>query len=300
MTQSDTKPSVSVALTSTTNVAETDYTLLINSVLDTELIMLDKDGLVQTWNTGAEILNGYKAIEVVGKPVTLFYTHEDVKSGLAERELRTALQTGRFEGEGWRVKKGGVKFWAGVAIATITDSQGVHKGYVKIARDLTERIERESLLQKQRDEIMALSTPVIQVWAKVLVLPVIGTLDSLRASHLTENLLTAISAKEAEFVIIDISGVPSIDTQVAQHLLKTIQAARLMGARTILSGVRPETAQAMVHLGIEFASIQSRSTLRDALQLALRLMGASTSDIADAGKNIFNSNESPSIMNEAR
>lgn len=289
-----------MAIVSSTSVAETDYALLINSVLDTELIMLDKDGLVQTWNTGAEILNGYKAIEVVGKPATLFYTQEDVKSGLAERELRTALLTGRFEGEGWRVKKDGTKFWAAVAIATITDSKGVHKGYVKIARDLTERIERESLLQKQRDEILALSTPVIQVWAKVLVLPVIGALDSLRAARLTENLLTAISAKEAEFVIMDISGVPSIDTQVAQHLLKTIQAARLMGTRTILSGVRPETAQAMVHLGIEFASIQSRSTLRDALQLALRLMGASASEIADAGKVGRNGEIVPSIMSETR
>ncbi|MFA5862129.1 MAG: PAS domain S-box protein [Candidatus Thermoplasmatota archaeon] len=287
-----------MAVKSASNGVETDYTLLINSVLDTELIMLDKDGLVQTWNTGAEILNGYKAIEVVGKPVTLFYTKEDAKNGLAERELRTALQTGRFEGEGWRVKKGGEKFWAGVAIATITDSNGVHKGFVKIARDLTERIEREGLLQKQRDEINALSTPVIQVWAKVLVLPVIGTLDSQRAARLTENLLTAISAKEAEFVIVDISGVPSIDTQVAHHLLKTIQAARLMGARTILSGVRPETAQAMVHLGIEFASIQSRATLRDALQLALRLMGATTNDIADAGKRNANAGVA-GIMTEA-
>lgn len=289
-----------VAVIPSTSVAETDYTLLINSVLDTELIMLDKEGLVQTWNTGAEILNGYKAIEVVGRPVTLLYTQDDVKSGLAERELRTALLTGRFEGEGWRVKKDGSKFWAAVAIATITDSNGVHKGYVKIARDLTERIEREGLLQKQRDEIIALSTPVIQVWAKVLVLPLIGTLDSLRAARLTEDLLTAISEKEAEFVIMDISGVPSIDTQVAQHLLKTIQAARLMGARTILSGVRPETAQAMVHLGIEFATIQSRSTLRDALQLALRLLGATATDIADAGKVGRNGGLATSIMSETR
>jgi anti-anti-sigma regulatory factor len=107
----------------------------------------------------------------------------------------------------------------------------------------------------------------------VLVLPIIGTLDSLRAARLTESLLERISLEQAEVVIMDVSGVPSIDTDVAQHLLKTVEAARLMGTVSILSGVRPETAQAMVHLGIDLVGLRCRTTLKEALQLALQLVG---------------------------
>jgi len=156
-------------------------------------------------------------------------------------------------------------------LTPVTDESGHQVGFVKVARDLTDRIERQRQLERQRDEILELSTPVIQVWDRILALPIIGTLDSQRAARLTENLLQKIADDEAEFVILDISGVPMIDTQVAQHLLKTVQGARLMGAESIISGVRPETAQAMVHLGIEIGTLRSRATLRDALQLALRL-----------------------------
>lgn len=245
--------------------------VMLESVQDTEIILLDKNGLIQTWNAGARHLKGYEAHEVIGKPITIFYPPEDIQSGLAQRELSTAAQTGRFEFEGWRLKKDGSRFWAGIVLTPVIDQRGEHIGFLKMARDLTDRVERERALQKQRDEILELSTPVMQVWDKVLALPLIGTLDSARAARLTEGLLQKIAADEAELVIIDISGVPMIDTQVAHHLLKTVQGARLMGAESILSGVRPETAQAMVHLGIEIGGLRSRPTLRDALQLALRL-----------------------------
>lgn len=250
---------------------EVTYRLMIDSMADTEVILLDKEGKIRSWNRGAEVLKGYSAEEVIGKPITIFYPQQDIDSGLATRELDTALRTGRFEFEGWRLKKGGDKFWASVTLSAVMDDNGKHMGYVKVARDLTERVEREKLVQKQRDEIMELSTPVIQVWDKVLALPIIGTLDSERAARLTENLLEKIAADEAEYVILDISGVPTMDSQVSRNLLKTVQGARLMGAEAIISGVRPETAQAMVHLGIEIGNLRSRSTLRDALQVAIRL-----------------------------
>jgi rsbT co-antagonist protein RsbR len=113
---------------------------------------------------------------------------------------------------------------------------------------------------------------VIQVWDKVLILPLIGTLDSMRAARLTESLLERIAVDQAEVVILDVSGVPTIDSGVARHLLKTVQAARLMGTTSILSGVRPETAQSMVHLGVDLGGLRSRTSLKDALQLALRLV----------------------------
>ena len=246
---------------------------MLDAITDFEVIRLDPDGTVRSWSRGAKRLKQYSEEEVIGHHVSMFYAEEDVRAGLAERELSSALRDTRFETEGWRIRKDGSRFWANVVLSPIVDDTGVHVGFVKIGRDLSERREQEQLVQRQRDEILELSTPVIQVWDKVLVLPVIGTLDSLRASRLTESLLERISADQAEVVIIDISGVPAIDTDVAQHLLKTVEAARLMGAVSVLSGVRPETAQAIVHLGIELGSLRSRNSLRDALQLALRLVG---------------------------
>jgi PAS domain S-box-containing protein len=270
-------------MTATLN--EGDYALMIDSVADTEIIMLDPQGIVRSWNKGAEHLKGYTSAEILGQPVSLFYMPEDVENGQVARDLAMADRKGRLEFEGWRVKKGGRKFWAGVVLQPMRSADGGLHGFVEVAWDLTgkraqeeERAEREKLLQKQRDEIMELSTPVMQVWEGVLALPIIGTLDSARAARLAESLLQKIADDEAEIVIIDISGVPAIDTQVAHHLLKTVQGAKLMGAESILSGVRPETAQAMVHLGVEIGSLRSRATLRDALQLALSLRRSGSRD----------------------
>jgi rsbT co-antagonist protein RsbR len=246
---------------------------MLDAITDYEVIRLDTEGNVRSWSPGAWRLKQYTAEEVVGHHVSMFYTEQDIRSGQAEKELATAVRDGRCEVEGWRVRKDGSRFWASVVISPIRESDGELIGYVKVARDLSERREQEQLVQRQRDEILELSTPVIEVWEKILVLPVIGTLDSLRAARLTEGLLDRIARKEAEVVILDISGVPAIDTDVAQHLLKTVEAARLMGTVSILSGVRPETAQAIVHLGIELGNLRSRNSLRDALQVALQLVG---------------------------
>jgi len=249
-----------------------DLRAKIDAIVDYAVVKLDPEGRVTFWSSGAKTLKGYTAEEAIGQPVTLFYTEEDRIAGLAEREMRAARESGRVELEGWRVTKDGRRFWASVTLAPIRDADGELTGYVKVSRDLTERREQELRLRRQRDEIMELSTPVIQVWEKVLVLPLIGTLDSSRAARLTEGLLERIASVQAEVVILDVSGVPTIDTQVAQHLLKTVQAAALMGAASILCGVRPETAQAMVHLGIDIGQLRSRNTLRDALPLAIQLV----------------------------
>jgi rsbT co-antagonist protein RsbR len=244
---------------------------MLDAIIDYEVIRLDPDGTIRSWSPGAQRLKRYTADEVIGHHVSMFYTDEDRSSGLASRELAAAARDGRFETEGWRIRKDGSRFWAWVVLAPILDADQAVQGYVKVARDLSERREQEQLVQRQRDEILELSTPVIQVWDKVLVLPIIGTLDSLRASRLTESLLERVSLDQAEVVILDVSGVPAIDTDVAQHLLKTVDAARLMGTVSVLSGVRPETAQAMVHLGIDLGNLRCRTTLKEALQLALRL-----------------------------
>ncbi|MDX6394228.1 MAG: rsbT co-antagonist protein RsbR [Streptosporangiaceae bacterium] len=246
---------------------------MVNSITDCEVIQFDPDGMVRSWNPGAEKLTGYAAAEVIGQHMSMFYTADDTRSGLLEREMAGAVRDGSVEAEGWRIRKDGTRYWANFVLSPIREGQGEVKGYVKVGRDLTERREQERLAAQQRDEILELSTPVIKVWDKVLILPLIGTLDSGRAARLTESLLERIAADEAEVVILDISGVPGIDSGVAQHLLETVEAARLMGTESIISGVRPDTAQSMVHLGIELGGLRSRSSLKDALQLALRLVG---------------------------
>jgi len=131
---------------------------------------------------------------------------------------------------------------------------------------------REDLISRQQEELLELSTPVVQLWDGILALPLIGTLDSARTQVVMENLLQEIVNTSAEIAIIDITGVPTVDTLVAQHLLKTISAARLMGADCIISGIRPQIAQTIVHLGVELDVI-SKATMADAFALALRRTG---------------------------
>ena len=133
---------------------------------------------------------------------------------------------------------------------------------------------REELIRRQQHEMLELSTPVVQLWDGVLALPLIGTLDSARTQVVMENLLHRIVETGAAIAIIDITGVPTVDTLVAQHLLKTVAAARLMGADCIISGIRPQIAQTIVHLGVELSSVITKATLADAFTIALQKTGA--------------------------
>ncbi len=132
---------------------------------------------------------------------------------------------------------------------------------------------REELIRRQQEEMLELSTPVVKLWDGILALPVIGTLDSARTQVVMEALLEAIVKTNSRVAIIDITGVPTVDTVVAQHLLKTVTAARLMGADCIISGVRPQIAQTIVHLGINLLDVTTKATLSDAFALALERTG---------------------------
>lgn len=134
---------------------------------------------------------------------------------------------------------------------------------------------REEIIQRQQEELLELSTPVVKLWDGVLALPMIGTLDSQRTQVVMESLLQRIVETGSEIAIIDITGVPTVDTLVAQHLLKTVTAIRLMGADCIISGVRPQIAQTIVHLGLDLQGIVTKANLADALALALRRAGLS-------------------------
>jgi rsbT co-antagonist protein RsbR len=163
------------------------------------------------------------------------------------------------------------------AVSLLIDKLGLHaiEAYQK---------GREEVIRRQQEELLELSTPVIQLWDGILALPLIGTLDSVRTQTVMENLLERIVASEAEVAIIDITGVPTVDTLVAQHLIKTVSAARLMGADCIISGIRPQIAQTIVHLGLEL-DVVSKATMADAFALALRRMNKGVFDRAQPKQN---------------
>jgi len=138
---------------------------------------------------------------------------------------------------------------------------------------------RDDIIKRQAQELLELSTPVVELWHKIVALPLIGTLDSERTQTVMENLLNHVVKSGAEIAIIDITGVPTVDTLVAQHLIKTVSAARLMGADCIISGIRPQIAQTIVHLGLQL-DVVSKATMADAFALALKRTGQTVARVA--------------------
>jgi rsbT co-antagonist protein RsbR len=152
------------------------------------------------------------------------------------------------------------------AVTEILDSLGLYTSEVYLKT-------RQDVIVRQQEEMLELSTPVVKLWERIVAVPLIGTLDSARTQVVMENLLESIVKTDSKIAIIDITGVPTVDTVVAQHLLKTITAARLMGADCILSGIRPQIAQTIVHLGIDLQNITTKATLADAFFLAMDRIG---------------------------
>ncbi len=144
---------------------------------------------------------------------------------------------------------------------------------------------REEVILRQTSEISEISTPVIQIWDGILALPIIGTLDSARTQVVMESLLIKIVESESTIAILDISGVPAVDSLVAQHLIKTVAATRLMGAECIISGIRPEIAQTIVHLGIDLSNINTKSTLAHALRTAFAIRRLEVRKAGDSNNN---------------
>lgn len=145
---------------------------------------------------------------------------------------------------------------------------------------------RESVISRQQEELIELSTPVVELWPGILALPLIGTLDSERTQVVMETLLQRLVATGSSIAVIDITGVPTVDTLVAQHLLKTVSAAQLMGADCIISGIRPQIAQTIVHLGIDLSAVATKASLSDAFALALRRRGLSVVSTSGATASV--------------
>jgi PAS domain S-box-containing protein len=368
--------------------------LLLDSIIDYAIMTLDPQGLVTTWNSGAQRLYGYQSTEIVGRHLACFYPAEEIAAGVPERDLHTALSAGHFEDEGWRVRKNGARFWANAVTTPLRDPTGQLIGFTKVVRDLsarqqaterfrlivesspnaivmaneegsivlvnsqterlfgytrdelvgqsveilvpeavrdwhpayragffadpkarpmgagrdlhglhkdgreipleigisplttdegifvlasiidiTQRQQAEETIARQAQEILEVSTPVVQVWDGVIAAPLIGTLDSQRTEQFMERLLQRIVETNSPVALVDITGVPTIDTQTGQHLIETVTAVRLLGAQVVLTGVRPALAQTLVHLGIDLSHVITRSSMSAGLRVALDLLG---------------------------
>ncbi len=151
-------------------------------------------------------------------------------------------------------------------------------GYGKVTRDLTERRAADERLKQQAQEILEMATvPAVQVWEGIVLVPLIGMLDSQRTQQLMERVLQKVTETASPVVLLDITGVPTVDTQTAQHLIETISAVRLLGSDVVLTGVRPVIAQTLVHLGIDLGSVLTRSSLAAGLRMAFDLLDLTVS-----------------------
>ncbi len=356
------------------------FRLLVESIEDYAIFLLDPQGNVSSWNPGAERIKGYRAEEIIGRHFSVFYPSEDVDRGKPQSELQVAARDGRFEEEGWRLRKGGTRFWADVVLTAIRDERGRVIGFGKVTRDLTERkwgeeekfgkmfrlcpvplaivtlaegrfveaneayvrlvgYPREELIgrtvaevnihpqaeqrtalmkaiesgQKVRnvegvlrsksgeersvlhsaelievgenpcmvtavqdvteikrleDAVREASTPVLRVREGLLILPLIGVIDSHRARQLTEQLLKAIRRERARAVVIDLTGVPSMNLTIANHLIQTVDASRLLGARVILTGLSSRAAESLVSIGVNLGQFVALGDLQSGIEEA--------------------------------
>jgi len=364
---------------------EQQLQLLVESVKDYAIFLLDAEGRVVTWNQGAQRIKGYTFDEVRGRHFSIFYPREDIEKGKPDYELKVAAQEGRLEDEGWRLRKDGSRFWANVVITALKDENGVLLGFGKVTRDISQRkwameanfeklfrsspnpillsslddarfIEvneafcellgytREELIgqssialgvwpyAEERTHIVAelkagrpvrgepcemrsksgdrrnvevsadiiefrensclfatlldtsesrrleavveeLSTPVLQAQEGLLVVPLIGRVDGPRATQLRNQLLNAVHTQRARAVVIDLTGVPKIERETADGLIRAVEAVQLLGAKVILAGISAVIADTLVAIGARFNRIKTTADLQSALEEAKNLLG---------------------------
>jgi anti-anti-sigma factor len=249
------------------------------SVLDSALtiiLVVDREFIIQYINNTIPSMN--KDL-VTGKSEFDFIApeHHELVRATHERVLQTG-ESEEYDTKG--IGPDGQSAWYS-SHATAVRSNGDIVGLAIFTQDVTARIETEKqlvaakneLIEQQSRAIRELSTPAIQVWDKILILPLIGTLDTARAMQLIEQLLQTVATKQAEVVIIDITGVPVVDTSVAASLLDTIRAVRMLGAECVVTGVNPAIAQTLVRSGATFGDVETRGSLQGGLEFALQLTG---------------------------
>lgn len=250
---------------------------LIEASLD-PLVTIDADGKLIDVNKATELMTGVSRKRLIGTDFSKYFTEPDK----AREGYKQAFSQGSVTDYPLVIRHTSGRTTDVLYNAAVyKDETGKVQGVFAAARDITglkkaaaeAAAKQAEIIQRQAQEILEISTPVMQVWEGVLVAPLIGTLDSQRTQQLMERLLQRIVATNSPMALVDVTGVPTIDTQTAQHLIDTISAVRLLGAQVILTGIRPAIAQTLVHLGVDLSGITTRSSLSGGLLVAMDSLG---------------------------
>lgn len=265
--------------------SEEKLAMIVNG-LSIPTFVIDQDHKITHWNAALESLSGEKKEDLIGtnRQWIAFYSEERpvmadlIVDGVTDSELNelygekyrnSTLIEGAYEATNFFSTFGDEGKWLEFTAAPLRDSDGQIIGAIETLQDITERRQKAEIIKLQAQQILELSTPVIRIWDGVVAAPLIGTLDTMRTQQFMERLLESIVETNSEVALVDITGVPFIDTQIAQHLIDTINAVKLLGAQVVLTGVRPSIAQTLVHLGIDLSDIITRSSMASGLQVAL-------------------------------
>lgn len=238
------------------------------------LVVIDEIGTVEAFNSGAELQFGYEAGEIIGQNVKMLMP-EPYKSG-HDGYLRHHLQTGekKIIGSGREItglRKDGTEFPMVLSVGK-TKVGGIIK-FVGLIEDVTKRVEADNVIRDQHAALNELSTPAINIWEGIVLMPLVGNIDTARASQITEKLLEAITQCRADVAILDITGVPILDTSTANHLFKCVTASKMLGSEVILTGFKPESAQTLVGLGVDLSEVRTKGSLLAGLEEAFRMTG---------------------------
>ena len=238
------------------------------------MVIINQEGEIVLVNSQTERLLGYSRQEILGRPVEILVPeryrsrHPGLRQSYFDDPRTRAMGVGLNL---YALHKDGHEFPVEISLSPLQTESGMLVS--SSIRDVTERKLAEARILKQGQEILEMATvPVVQVWEGIVLVPLIGTLDSQRTQQLMERLLQRVSETASPVALLDITGVPTVDTQTAQHLIETISAVRLLGSEVILTGVRPTIAQTLVHLGIDLSSVLTRSSLTAGLRVALDLL----------------------------
>jgi len=240
----------------------------INNLVD-GFFTINDHGIIQSTNLAGEKLFGYSFDEMVGKNINMLMPEPD--HSLHNQYIENYLNTGNAKiiGKGREVmgkRKNGTTFPLELSVNEVETPDG--KLFAGILRDITIKKEEEKRKAQHLALIMEMSTPVLKLWEQVLLLPIVGMVDSKRVQMIMETALQKILDHQAKVVIVDVQGVPAVDSAVANHLIKVAKATKLMGCTSIITGISPEVSQSLVNLGIELTDILTRSTLKEGVSTA--------------------------------
>jgi rsbT co-antagonist protein RsbR len=241
------------------------------------IVVVDMQGIITSWNRDSARLFGYTAEEIIGKPIASLYPPEEQERLITE-VIGPLQEQGELETESMVWTKTGERFPVLLSLSLLRDDSGTPVGMIGFSTDLREQKQmeaeraamQEQIIDAQRSALRELSTPLIPITDEVVIMPLIGTLDSGRAQQVMEALLEGVAQHQADLVILDITGVSVVDTQVAQAFIQAAQAVRLLGAQVMLTGIQPQIAQTLVHLGVDLSSIQTQGSLQAGIAAALK------------------------------